>query len=83
MRYRPIFSDSAVEFCTTLTRRRQRKLLDRAQELARDPFVVPGFTRTDEEGRTISHLLIDDFIFGYWPDHATKMVMIVEIEDAS
>jgi hypothetical protein len=83
MDYRPVFSDSAVDFCVTLTRRRQRKLLDRAQELARDPFVVPDFIRTDEDGRTISHLLIDDFLFGYWPDHAIKVVMIVEIEDVS
>jgi hypothetical protein len=83
MRYRPIFSGLAVEFLTTLPRRRQRRLLDRVQELADDPWLVPDFRRRDEDGREISHILIDDFLFSYWPDHATKVLMIVEIEDAS
>jgi hypothetical protein len=83
MRYRPIFSDSAVEFIATLSRRRQRRLLDRAQELANDPFLIPDLKLIDEEGREISHILIDDFLFSFWPDHAMKVVMIVEIEDGS
>jgi hypothetical protein len=83
MRYRPIFSDSAVEFLASLSRRRQRRLLDRAQELASDPFLIPDIKLIDEEGREISHILIDDFLFSFWPDHATKVVMIVEIEDGS
>ena len=78
MDYRPIFSVSA-----TLPRRRQRKLLDRIQELAGDPFLVPDFRRHYEDDREISHILIDDFLFSFWTDHATKVVMIVEIEDAS
>jgi len=83
MRYRPIFSEAAVEFLATLPRRRQRRLLNRAQELAQGPFVVPDFRQTDEEGREISHILIDDFLFTFWPDHAMKVVMIVEIEDGA
>ena len=83
MRYRPVFSDSAVAFFTTLSRRRQRKLLDRARELAADPFVVPDLRRMDDDGREIGDLLIDNFLFSYWVDHAAKAVMVVEIEDAS
>jgi hypothetical protein len=83
MRYRPIFSDPAVEFFATLSRRRQRRLLDRARELAADPFVVPDLRRIDDDGREIGDILIDDFLFSYWVDHAVKAVMIVEVEDAS
>lgn len=83
MRYRPIFSDTAVAFFATLTRRRQRALLDRAQELAADPFVIPDLRREDEDGRDIGDLLIDDFLFSFWVDHAAKVVMIVEVEDVS
>lgn len=83
MRYRPIFSDAAVDFFTTLSRRRQRKLMDRARELASDPFVVPDLQRLDEDDREIGDILIDDFLFSYWVDHPAKVVMIVEIEDAS
>ncbi|HUG12224.1 MAG TPA: hypothetical protein VMM36_14500 [Opitutaceae bacterium] len=81
MPYRPLFSDTAVEFVTTLPRRRQRRLVTRAQELARDPFLTPDFIWRDEDGRDISHLLVDGFLFSYWVDHAVKVVMIVDIED--
>ncbi len=83
MRYRPIFSDSAVDFFATLPPRRQRRLLAPARELAGDPFLVPDLSRIDEDGREISDILIDDFLFSYWVDHAAKLVMIVEIEDGS
>ena len=83
MRYRPVFSDAAVEFLATLPRRRQRRLLDRVQELASDPLLVPDIKLMDDEGREISHVLADDFLFSFWPDHAMKVVMIVGIEDSS
>jgi len=83
MRYRPIFSDSAVDFFATLSRRRQRLLLERARELAADPFVVPDLRRADEDGREIGDILIDDFLFSYWVDHPARQVMIVDVEDTS
>jgi hypothetical protein len=83
MPYQPIFSDSAVAFLATLSRRRQRKLLDRARELAADPFVVPDLRRVDDDGREIGDILVDDFLFSYWVDHPVKVVMIVDIDDAS
>lgn len=83
MRYRPVFSDAAVSFFATRSRRRQVKLLDRARELADDPFVVPDLRRVDDDGREIGDILIDDFLISYWVDHPAKLVMIVEIEDAS
>jgi len=83
MRYRPVFSDSTVSFFATLSRRRQVKLLDRARELAEDPFVVPDLRRVDDDGREIGDILIDDFLISYWVDHPAKIVMIVEIEDVS
>jgi hypothetical protein len=81
MRYRPIFSDSAVSFFVSLSRRKQWKLLDRAQELASDPFLIPDFRAADDEGREISHVLVDGFLFTYWVDHSSSVVMIVEIDD--
>jgi len=81
MRYRPVFSDMAVLFFTSLPHRRQWKVVHRAQELAADPFLVPDFRRPDEDGREISHLLVDGFLFSYWVDHAARLVMIVDIED--
>jgi len=83
MRYRPVFSDTAVAFFATLSRRRQVALLDRTRELAADPFVVPDLRRYDDDGREIGDILIDDFLFSFWVDHPAKLVMIVEVDDAS
>ena len=80
--YRPVFSDSSVAFFISLPRRRQRKLLDRAQELAADPFLVPDFREADAEGRELSHVLAGGFVFTYWVDHAVRRVMITDIDDA-
>lgn len=81
-RYRPVFADSSVAFFVSLSRRRQIRLLDRARELAADPFLVPDLTSTDADGRTISHLLTDGFVFDYWVDHAARIVAITDITDA-
>jgi hypothetical protein len=81
MHYRPVFSDSAVLFFISLSRRRQWKVLDRARELASDPFLVPDFRMADETGRDISHVLVGGFLFSYWVDDAMGLVMIVDIED--
>ena len=45
--YEAVFAASAVEFFVLLSKRRQRKLLDRAHELVADPFLVPDFRTTD------------------------------------
>jgi hypothetical protein len=81
-KYRPVFSDTAVAFFISLRRRRQRKLLDRAHELAADPFVVPDFREADAEGRELSHVMGDGFILTYWVDHAVKQVMITDVDEA-
>ncbi len=81
-KYRPSFSDLAAEFLLSLPRRRQRRVMDRAYELARYPFLESDYRLTDANGRTIEHLLVDGVVFSYWIDHAVKLVMFVEIEDA-
>ncbi|HEY1110494.1 MAG TPA: hypothetical protein VGE76_17725 [Opitutaceae bacterium] len=56
--------------------------MDRAYELARYPFLESDYQIVETTGRTIDHILVDGFVFSYWVDHATKLVMITEIEDA-
>jgi hypothetical protein len=80
--YRPIFSAMAAEFILALPKRRQRAAMSRAYELSRYPFLESDFRLPDHEGRPIDHLLVDGLVISYWVDHATKLVMITEIEDA-
>ena len=80
-RYHPAFSDLAAEFILALPRRRQRLVMARAYELARYPFLESDYRLTDSAGRAIDHLLLDGMVFSYWVDHASRLVMISEIED--
>jgi len=77
--YRPSFSDLATESILSLPKRR---VMDRAYELARYPFLESDYRLVDANGRTIDHLLVDGVVFSYWVDHPAKLVMITEIEDA-
>ena len=56
--------------------------MDRAYELARYPFLERDYRLTDADGRMVDHLLVDGVVFSYLVDHASKLVMITEIESA-
>lgn len=79
--YEAVFASVAVEFFVRLSRRRQRKLLDRVQELAAEPFLIPDFSSRDATGREILHFMTDGFIFDYWVDHPAKQVIVTRIDD--
>ncbi len=78
--YEIVFADAAVSFFISIPKRRQRRLLDRSQELAADPFLVADFQSKDGAGRDISHLIVDGFVFDYWVDHAAKQVIVTAID---
>ena len=81
--YSLVFSESAADFILALPPRRRRKVRDSASRLAADPFVRSDYSIGDESGRSLDHLLIEDFVFAYWIDHAVREVRIVDIDDAS
>jgi hypothetical protein len=81
-RYRPVFSDLAAGFIISLPKRKQRRVLDSAYQLAADPSLRSDYTLADADGRPIEHLLVNGFVFTYWADHAECLVMITEIDDA-
>lgn len=51
--------------------------------MAANPHVRSDYVLTDDSGRPIDHLLIEDFVIGYWLDHGTREIRIVDIDDAS
>ncbi|MBI5766513.1 MAG: hypothetical protein HZA93_01870 [Verrucomicrobia bacterium] len=54
-------------------------MLDRAHELAADPFLEPDYYSDDADGHKVASVVTGDFVFSYWVDHAVKRVMITEI----
>jgi hypothetical protein len=81
--YHPCFAVEAAEFLAQLPKSRQRRALRLAQTLADNPFVRSDYAVTDESGREQEHLLIEDFVYTYWLDHAARELRITDIEDAS
>lgn len=57
-------------------------VMSQVHQLARYPFVESDYQLDDDDGRTIEHLLVDGLVFSYWVDHASRLVLITEIEDA-
>ncbi len=70
--YTYVLSETASEFAFRLTANEQRRLAYACRRLASDPFRQGDYTLGDSAGRNIQNLLIDDWVFSYWPDHRTE-----------
>jgi mRNA-degrading endonuclease RelE of RelBE toxin-antitoxin system len=81
--YEPVFAERAAEFILQLPRRRQRQVVALARQLAAHPRVRSDYTLPDESGRSIDHLMIEDYVLAYWIDDAVREVRITDIDDAS
>ena len=77
--YQSHLSADAVAFLLALTRRRQKLVLDLADQISRQPFRIGDYQNVDAEGRTIEHLDLEGFLFSYWVDHGSREVRIFEI----
>jgi hypothetical protein len=81
--YRPVFSDGVAEFLLRLPKRRQKEVIALARQLAAHPRVRSDYSLPDESGREIEHLMIENFVFSYWLDHAVREIRITDIDDVS
>lgn len=81
--YTPVFTVEVAEFILGLPKSRQRRAVRLARQLAANPFIRSDYSIPDDDGHTQEHLLIEDFVFTYWLDHAVREVRITDIEDAS
>ena len=77
--YEACFSNHAAAFVIALPRRRQRRVLDLAGQIARHPFQIGDYRLPDATGREVENLLLEGYLFSYWIDHAAREVRIAEI----
>lgn len=63
-----------------LPKQKERKALSLVRDLALHPLLRSDYSLPDDSGRSIDYILIGEFVFGYWLDHAVREVRIVEIE---
>lgn len=73
------FASEAVSVVVGQSKRKQGKILDLAAGIAASPQSISDCRTTDAKGRIVEHLLIDEFLFSYWIDHASSEVQIIEI----
>jgi hypothetical protein len=77
--YESHLSSHAAAFIISLSKRRQRIVLDLADQIARQPFAIGDYQTLDATGRSIDNVLLENYLFTYWVDHASREVRIAEI----
>ena len=68
-----------VRICPAKAKQKQRKVIDLAERIVASPEFISDYQTTDAKGRPIENLLLEEFLFTYWIDHASKEVQITEI----
>ena len=76
--YESFLSREAVAFVAHLPKRQQRRVLDLADQIAKQPFQIGDYATVDVVGRRVENILLEGFLFSFWVDHATCEVRISE-----
>ena len=77
--YTSYLSREAVATISLPPKRKQRLVLDLADQIARQPFQIGDYATEDAVGRRVENLLLEGFLFSFWVDHAVCEVRITEI----
>jgi hypothetical protein len=77
--YESHLSLDAVAFVVALPRRKQKLVLDLADQIAAHPFQIGDYQTVDAAGRSVENLLLGNYLFSFWVDHASRELRISEI----
>jgi hypothetical protein len=77
--YESHLSLDAVAFVVALPRRKQKLVLDLADQIAAHPFQIGDYQTVDAAGRSVENLLLENYLFSFWVDHASRELRISEI----
>jgi len=77
--YRCYLSAEAVAFVVGLPKQKQRKIVDLSERIAASPVLISDYQTMDAKGRPLENMLLEEFLFTYWIDHASKEIQITEI----
>lgn len=77
--YETHLSREAVAFVVGLSKRKQRLVLDLADQISQQPFEISDYQTRDATGRDIENLRLEGYLFSYWVDHASREVRMSEI----
>ncbi len=79
--YEPVLSGKASSSLVSLPRRKQKRVLRLLFQLAEHPGQLGDYSTRDEDGREIQHLMVGDWHFSFWADHAVRELRVTEIDE--
>ena len=79
--YEPILSGRASSSLVGLSRPKQKQLLRLLFQLAEHPSQLGDYSTREEAGREIQHLMVGDWHFSFWADHAVRELRVIEIDE--
>jgi hypothetical protein len=77
--YDPVLSGKASSYLVSLPRAKQKAVITLLFQLAEHPAQIGDYPTSDESGRRLENILLGEWHFTYWADHAAKELRIVEI----
>ena len=82
LRYKVYYSEQALDFSLSLSRKDQVVLTSFIGRLAETPAKEGDYREADDEGRLIEVRVRGRHAILYWVDHAVAKLMVVEIRPA-
>ena len=79
--YEPVLSARASSDLVGLSRPKQKQVLRLLFQLAEHPGQLGDYATREENGREIQHLLVGDWHFSFWADHAVRELRVTEIDE--
>jgi hypothetical protein len=79
--YEPVLSVRASSSLVGLSRPKQKQVLRLLFQLAEHPGQLGDYATREEDGREIQHLLVGDWHFSFWADHAVRELRVTEIDE--
>ena len=64
-----------------LPRLKQKQVLRLLFQLAEHPGQLGDYGTREKDGREIQHLVVGDWHFSFWADHAVRELRVTEIDE--
>ena len=79
--YDPVLSSKASSFLIGVSKARQRKIIELIFQIADHPSQLGDYSTRDDVGRDLQHLLLGDWQFSFWADHAVRELRVTDIAE--
>jgi hypothetical protein len=79
--YDPVLNGKAAAFLASLPKAKQRKVIELAFGLAEHPSQIGDCTTHDNAGRRLENILLGEWHFTFWADHAAHEFRITDITE--